>query len=108
VRTSELLDRVVAHCHPQRVILLGSAARGEIGRGSDIDLLVVVDDDAPPEILGARSTQGKTPRFLGLDPAANFLQAANQDSDTIVTFRVNPATGRLTPTGQVVEIGNPV
>lgn len=58
--------------------------------------------------VGWEQTQGKTPRFFALAPAANFLYAANQDSDTIVTFRVNPATGRLTPTGQVVEIGNPV
>jgi 6-phosphogluconolactonase len=32
----------------------------------------------------------------------------NQGSDTIVTFRVNGATGRLTPTGQVVQTGSPV
>ena len=51
----ELLDGVVAHFAPQRVILFGSAARGEAGPDSDIDLLVVVDDDTPPEILGARS-----------------------------------------------------
>lgn len=57
--------------------------------------------------LGAVS-QGKTPRFFAFAPAANLLYAANQDSDTIVTFRVNPATGRLTPIGQVVEIGNPL
>jgi hypothetical protein len=51
----ELLDKVVAHFAPQRVILFGSTARGEAGPESDIDLLVVVDDDTPPEILGARS-----------------------------------------------------
>ena len=32
-------------------ILFGSAARGEAGPDSDIDLLVVLDDDAPPEKL---------------------------------------------------------
>jgi uncharacterized protein len=51
----ELLDPVVEHFKPQRVILFGSTARGEAGSQSDIDLLVVVDDDTPPEILGARS-----------------------------------------------------
>ena len=43
--------------------------------------------------VGWEPTQGRTPRFFALDPA-NFLYAANQDSDTIVTFRANPATGR--------------
>jgi Nucleotidyltransferase domain len=47
----ELLDPVVAFFRPQRVILFGSAARGEAGPDSDIDLLVIVDDDTPPEKL---------------------------------------------------------
>jgi hypothetical protein len=33
------------------VILFGSRARGEATRDSDIDLLVIVDDDTPPEKL---------------------------------------------------------
>lgn len=45
----ELLDPVVAYFKPQRVILFGSKARGEAGRDSDIDLMVVVDDDTPAE-----------------------------------------------------------
>lgn len=45
----ELLDPVVAYFAPQRVILFGSAARGDAGPDSDIDLLVVVDDETPPE-----------------------------------------------------------
>jgi hypothetical protein len=46
-----LLDPVVAYFNPRRVILFGSAARGEAGPDSDIDLLVIVDDDTPPERL---------------------------------------------------------
>jgi uncharacterized protein len=47
----DLLDPVVDYFKPQRVILFGSRARGEATRDSDIDLLVVVDDDTPPEKL---------------------------------------------------------
>src|SRR5207247_9766136 len=47
----DLLDPIVAYFKPQRVILFGSRARGEATRDSDIDLLVVVDDDTPPEKL---------------------------------------------------------
>lgn len=47
----DLLDPVVEYFKPQRVILFGSRARGEATRDSDIDLLVVVDDDTPPEKL---------------------------------------------------------
>jgi len=51
----ELLDPVVAFFRPRRVILFGSVARGEAGPDSDIDLLVVLDDDAPPDKLTYRS-----------------------------------------------------
>ena len=34
---------------PQRVILFGSRARGEATRDSDIDLLVIVEDDTPAQ-----------------------------------------------------------
>jgi len=51
----ELLDPVVAHFKPQRIILFGSTARGDTRPDSDIDLLVVVDDDTPPSVLSAKS-----------------------------------------------------
>lgn len=51
----ELLRSVVAHFDPQRVIVFGSVARGEVGPDSDIDLVVVLDDDTPLERLGAQS-----------------------------------------------------
>ena len=57
--------------------------------------------------VGWEPTQGKTPRFFALDPSGTFLYAANQDSDTIVTFRVDQVTGKLTPAGQVVKAGSP-
>jgi predicted nucleotidyltransferase len=50
----DLLGSVVRWFDPQRVILFGSRARGDAGPDSDIDLLVVVDDDTPGERLGWR------------------------------------------------------
>ena len=50
-----LLDAVVGHFDPVQVILFGSRARGEAGVDSDIDLLVVLDDEAPGDKLGWRS-----------------------------------------------------
>ena len=47
----ELLEPVTAYSRPRRVLLFGSAARGEAGPDSDIDLLVILDDDAPREKL---------------------------------------------------------
>lgn len=41
---NDLIARVIAAVHPLRILLFGSSARGETGRYSDIDLLVVVPD----------------------------------------------------------------
>lgn len=38
-------QRIVRRCHPDRIILFGSQARGDATADSDIDLLVVVPDD---------------------------------------------------------------
>lgn len=40
----EIVRRVTTAVHPLRVVLFGSAARGEMGPRSDIDLLIVVPD----------------------------------------------------------------
>ena len=39
----DIIQRVVEVAQPERVILFGSAARGEVGPHSDVDLLVVKD-----------------------------------------------------------------
>jgi uncharacterized protein len=41
---SSLLDQVVQIAHPLQIILFGSAARGQAGTESDIDLLVVMPE----------------------------------------------------------------
>jgi predicted nucleotidyltransferase len=39
---------------PRRVILVGSRARGDAREDSDCDLVVVLDDGVPDELLSAR------------------------------------------------------
>jgi len=52
--------------------------------------------------------QGRTPRFIGIDPTGRCLYAANERGDTIVALRVDRSTGKLAPGGQVVENASPV
>ncbi len=40
----ELVQRTVESVHPRRIVLFGSAARGQMGPHSDLDLLVVMPD----------------------------------------------------------------
>jgi len=40
----EIVRRIVAEAQPRRIVLFGSAARGELREGSDLDLLIVMPD----------------------------------------------------------------
>jgi predicted nucleotidyltransferase len=40
-KLAEIIRRIVKVANPEKIILFGSAARGEMGRNSDVDLLVV-------------------------------------------------------------------
>ncbi|MEA2525266.1 MAG: 6-phosphogluconolactonase, partial [Thermomicrobiales bacterium] len=67
-------------------------------------------DDVSGEVtlVGHELTRGKTPRNFAIDPTGSWLLAANQDSDTIVTFRRDRDSGKLTATGQVTGVPSPV
>jgi len=55
------------------------------------------------------ATQGISfPRTFAIDPNGKWLYVANQKSDTIVQFEINPETGELKPTGQVTPSITPV
>ena len=42
-----------------------------------------------------------------LDPSGAVLYVADQNSDTVVAFRIDGPAGSLTPTGQVIHTGSP-
>jgi len=50
----------------------------------------------------------ETPRNFGIDPTGKWLIAAGQKSSTLAVFAIDDATGRLKPTGQVLDVGSPV
>jgi predicted nucleotidyltransferase len=45
----QAVRRMVEYFRPERIYLFGSTARGEARPDSDLDFLVVVPDDQPPE-----------------------------------------------------------
>ena len=103
----DLLDPVVQYFSPQRVILFGSRARGDATRDSDVDLLVIVDDDTPPEKLiwragyeAHRSRRAVFPiraeTFERERAIANTL-AAEADVDGIVVYRALMRLSMKTP-----------
>jgi 6-phosphogluconolactonase (cycloisomerase 2 family) len=78
-------------------------------RGHDSIATFRIDEaSGVPEFLATDPSGGRTPRFFTLSPDGAHLFALNEDSDTIVAFDVNAATGRLTSPRQVAACGSPV
>jgi uncharacterized protein len=79
--TSEAIDRlvrrIVEDVHPLRILLFGSATRGELAAGSDIDLLVVMPDG----IHRRRTAQHLSRRLYGIGTPFDIVVATPRDLD---------------------------
>lgn len=77
-------------------------------RGHDAIAIFATDPSAGTlRKIGDLSTQGKVPRAFVLDPSATHLLVANQIGHTIVSFKIDPATGLLTPAAPPVSVEAP-
>lgn len=54
------------------------------------------------------TSYGKNPRDFAIDPSGNFLVLANQDSDSVIVYKIDRNTGKIAKTITSIEIGNPV
>ncbi|EGR0924212.1 lactonase family protein [Vibrio parahaemolyticus] len=61
-----------------------------------------------PKRRAAIHCEGFFPRDFVLSHDQKWLLVANQHSNNVVSFRRNPQTGEITPTGYDCEIGSPV
>ena len=48
----DIIQRIVEVAQPEKIILFGSAARGEMNRHSDVDLLIIKECASPLELMG--------------------------------------------------------
>ncbi len=89
--------------HPSGKFLYAS------NRGHDSIAVFAIDASkgglSPVEYV---STKGQSPRNFEISPGGSWLFNANQKSDNLVIFRIHPQTGRLTATGRVLELAQPV
>ncbi len=70
----EIIRRVVEVVEPERIILFGSAARGEMGPHSDVDLLIIKDDS------NLRGLTGRIYRRLhGVGAAVDAVMVTPED-----------------------------
>ena len=54
------------------------------------------------------STLGKGPRNFAIDPSGNHLLVAHQNTNDVVIFNRNSKTGKLTDSGNRINVGVPV
>ena len=75
----EIVRRIVDVAQPAKIILFGSAARGEMGPHSDVDLLVVKD--------GERSLDVMKEIYMNLDGVGVAVDALVATSDRVQRYR---------------------
>ena len=71
----ELIQRIVEEVHPLRIILFGSAVKGDVGQNSDIDLLVVM----PEGVHRRRIAQFLYQKIIGLGVPFDIIVATPDD-----------------------------
>jgi 6-phosphogluconolactonase len=101
---SELPSGAAIRLHPSNKSLYVS------DRGNNsISVFSISDGNGKLELETRFSVEGENPRDFNIDPTGNWLLSANQNSDHIMPFRLNPDTGL--PTGEVgipLSCGTPV
>lgn len=78
-------------------------------RGQNSIIVHSIDDSGRLKYESWFSIKGKTPRDFGIDPTGQWLLVANQDTDSISPFRLDPESGLPEgETGLMFECGTPV
>ncbi len=77
-------------------------------RGDDSIVTLEIENDGQVKYIQRMSCGGKTPRNFVLDPTGHFLLSANQDSNSIVVFKIDAETGELHPGIGKISVGKPV
>ena len=72
----DIVRRIVEVAQPEKIILFGSAARGDMNRHSDVDLLVVKDGGDPWTVMG--DIYGN---LRGVGAAVDVIVATPEDVD---------------------------
>ena len=96
-------DDAEVQVHPSGKFLYAS------NRGHDSIAVFAIDaNQGTLSLIEYAPTKGKTPRSFEIDPTGSLLFAENEKSNNIVAFHIDQQTGRLTPTGKVFDVAEPV
>jgi len=78
------------------------------GDANEISIYAIDKESGRLTLAGRQPTLGRGPRDFSIDPAGNYLLAANQNSDTIIIFKRDKKTGLLSDTRKKILLGKPV
>ena len=70
-----IVDRVVETANPNKIILFGSAQRGDMGPNSDLDILVVM----PPGIHRRKTARSIYRNLIGVGFATDIIVVTEED-----------------------------
>ncbi len=73
-----------------------------------VAVFAVNQNDGTLKQVQVAPTGGTVPRGFQLDPTGKFAFAGDQKSNEFVIFRIDPHSGKLTLTGQKLEVSSPV
>jgi 6-phosphogluconolactonase len=90
------------HVHPGGKFLYMS------NRGHNSLAIYAIDNTGMIKLVGQQDTKGKIPRNFLVDLKGEFVWVANQDSNNIVTFRVNQNTGKFQFVSNMPNVPAPV
>jgi len=78
-------------------------------RGHNSIVIYAIDQsNGTISLVGHESTQGETPRHFIIDADGAFALVANQDTDEVIPFLLNPTTGKLSTSGHSFQVPTPV
>lgn len=108
IENESLINCAAIKIHPSGAFLYASNRGLNKNPEQSISIFKIDSDTGELRLLGTQHSKGLIPRDFEIDPSGKFLLVANQNSDSIVTFRINQETGLLEETGLIKEVMTPV
>ena len=93
--------------HPNGKFVYASN-RDTSNKGNDVITTFAVDPEKGTLTVVDHTQVGKIPRNFAIDPSGRFLFEANQDGASVLVYRIDAKTGKLTATGDKLDVPLPV
>jgi 6-phosphogluconolactonase len=95
-----------SHCADLKITPDGRYLYGT-NRGHDSIAAYRTGDDGRLSLIAIEPSRGKGPQNLAVTPDGGWLLCANMPGNNVAAFKIDPKTGRLTPTGEPVSQPSP-